>query len=410
MLQSFLLAILILMLMNIYQVKKYEQVPTPSFLLKILRIALFLFFLTLICPTTQSALLETKKDLPLEITEKDYKKEAILKFNQAVDAWAKKNPKQAVSLLEESLEIDPNMWISYLGLGQAYESEREYTKSLQAYKDFLKLAPKGSQDRKAVIEEIKYLTYILRFGEKNLKGEDYLSLVRTKHEGKEFYTRWDISSPLKIYFYPADDVPNYKKEFKDAFLEGAKIWQKVLLDLSFEVIDSSPFSKLKPKEREKKEKELIDQAQIKVVFPSRFKIKGDPNSPLAGEIEAQSYPIIRDKKNFRVLGLFMISPYIYYQAQIAIPLEPLTELKLNKQVQKIKILAAREVGHALGLWGFSPNPDDLMFEGEVGELKLSDRDIDTIVKLYELDPEKENVLTNIEEEIEDEELEEFIDF
>ena len=91
----------------------------------------------------------------------------------------------------------------------------------------------------------------------------------------------------------------------------------------------------------------------------------------------------------------MISPYIYFQSQIAIPLEPLSKLKSEDQLKKIKIVAAREVGHALGLWGFSPNPDDLMFEGEVTELKLSDRDKNTIKKLYELDPTKdENVLTN----------------
>ena len=152
---------------------------------------------------------------------------------------------------------------------------------------------------------------------------------------------------------------------------------------------------LKPEEKEKKEKEFIDEAQIRVIFPSRFKVKGDPNNPIAKEIDAQSFPIVRDKKNFRVLGVIMISPFIYYQSQIAVALEPLSKLKPDDQIKKLMIIAAREVGHALGLWGFSSNPDDLMFEGEVLELKLSERDKNTIKKLYELDPNKdENVLTN----------------
>ena len=69
-------------------------------------------------------------------------------------------------------------------------------------------------------------------------------------------------------------------------------------------------------------------------------------------------------------------------------------LSSHEQINKLKIIAARETGHVLGLWGFSPNPDDLMFEGEVKELKLSKRDKNTIKKLYELNPEKDEVLTN----------------
>ena len=91
----------------------------------------------------------------------------------------------------------------------------------------------------------------------------------------------------------------------------------------------------------------------------------------------------------------MVSPFIYFQSQIAIPLEPLSKLKSEEQIQKLKIIAAREVGHALGLWGFSPNPEDLMFEGEVTELKLSSRDKNTMKKLYKLNLEKEDILTNL---------------
>lgn len=335
-----------------------------------------------------------RSELPLEISEKYYKKEAILKFNSAVEKWGVKNVDEAISLWKEAISIDPNLWVSYLGLGQAYESQKEYGKSLEAYNQYLKLAPKQAPDRQTVTESVKYLAYLLRHGEEAIKGSDYLALVKTKHKGKEHYVRWDLSNPIKIYFYPAKGVVNYKDEFQTAFLDGAMIWQETLPDLRFEVIDSSILLKVKSKEKEKKEKELIDQAQIKIIFPSRFKVKGDPNNPIASQIDAQSFPIIRDKKNFRVLGVIMISPYIYFQSQIAIPLEPLSKLKEEDQIKKLKIISAREVGHALGLWGFSPNPDDLMFEGEVAELKLSERDNNTIRKLYELDPEKENIVTN----------------
>lgn len=381
-------------MINISQVKKYEQVTTGCIRLKSKLISLFAVVLLLICTT---CLAYGKNELlkpSLEISEKYYKKEAILKFNEAVQKWELKDAKSAILLWNEAVLLDPNLWIAYLGLGQAYDSEKEYQKSLSAYNKFLKLAPKASPDRESVLETVKYLTHLLRYGEEAIKSEDYLALVKTKHQGKEHYVRWDLSTPVKIYFYPASNVQNYKREFEAAFLEGAKIWQEALPDLKFEVVDN----KISGKKAKEKEKEIIDSAQIKVIFPSRFKVKGDPNNPIASEIEAQSFPIIRDKKNFRVLGVIMISPFIYFQSQIAIPLEPLSKLKPDEQIKKLKIIAARETGHALGLWGFSPNPDDLMFDGDVGVIHelplLSDRDITTIKKLYELNPEKDEIVTN----------------
>ncbi len=335
-------------------------------------------------------------ELPLEISEKFYKKDAILRFNDAVKQWESKNALQAISLWNEALKLDSRLWVAYLGLGQAYNSIHEYTKSLEAYKHYLELAPKQAPDIKSVQESVGYFSHLLRFGEEQIKSKDYLSVVKTKHQGKEHYVRWDLNNgkPLKIYFYPANGIPNYRSEFQNAFLDGAMLWQEVLPNLKFEVLDNTMPLKFQDKEAKKKETEIIDTAQIKVVFPSRFKVKGDPNNPLASQIDAQSFPIIRDKKNFRVLGIIMISPFIYYQSQIAIPLEPLAKLNFNDQIKRLEIIAAREVGHVLGLWGFSPNPEDLMFEGEVSELKLSERDKNTIKKLYELDSTKEELVTN----------------
>ena len=345
--------------------------------------AIFIIFLLLICSIN---VFSKDKDLPLEISEKYYKKEAILKFNEAVKKWQSNDAASAISLWNEAINLDENLWTAYLGLGQAYDSIKEYKKSLGAYREYLKLAPKAAPDRESVSETVKFLAHILMHGEEIIKSEDYLSLVKTKHQGKEHYVRWDLSSPIKIYFYPASGVPNYKKEFESAFLEGANVWQEALPNLKFEVLDNG--------KSKKAEKKLIEEAQIKIIFPSRFKVKGDPNNPIASQIDAQSFPIIRDKKNFRVLGVIMISPFIYFQSQIAIPLEPLSKLKDEDQIKKLKIISAREIGHVLGLWGFSPNPDDLMFEGEVTELKLSDRDKNTIRKLYEMEAERDEIITN----------------
>ena len=73
---------------------------------------------------------ENSSELPLEVSEKHYKKEAILKFNEAVKEWELKNTDKAISLWNEAVKIDPKLWVAYLGLGQAYDSIKEYSKSL----------------------------------------------------------------------------------------------------------------------------------------------------------------------------------------------------------------------------------------------------------------------------------------
>ena len=403
-------------MINISHVKKYEQYTLSSVFVRIAYLFLFCSVLTFTSypgyskdndsfntnskqeglqnPSENTDKKNNQTELPLEITEKFYKKDAILKFNEAVKEWDLKHVEPAIKLWTKALNLDSRLWVAYLGLGQAYEGKKEYKKSLDSYSKYLELAPKAASDRQSVIESVKYLSHLLRNGEEAITADNYLSLVKTKHLGKEHYVRWDLNNSLKIYFYPAEGVPNYRKEFQSAFLEGAMIWQEALPNLKFKVIDNSILNIFNKEIRDKKEKELIDQAQIKIIFPSRFKVKGDPNNPIASQIDAQSFPVIRDKKNFRVLGVIMISPYIYYQSQIAVPLEPLSKLKPDAQIKKLKIIASREIGHILGLWGFSPNPDDLMFEGEVSELKLSNRDKKTIQLLYELDPEKEEIVTN----------------
>ena len=390
-------------MINISHVNKYEQSVSKSNFLTLVMVYLLLVLaiLTNSCNTYVLAVDDNGMDLPLEISEKYYKKDSILKFNQAVGKWGQRDVKkesvdEAIILWSEAVSVDPNLWVAYLGLGQAYDLKKEYKKSLEAYNNYLTLAPKEAPDKKTVIESVEYLTHLLKHGEEALVSEDYLNLVKTKHQGKETYVRWDLSKPIKIYFFPAYGIPSYKEEFQVAFLQGAKMWQEVLPSFKLEILDNTEVASLPVKKADQKEKEILEQAQIKVVFPSKFKIKGDPNNPVAQEIDAQSFPIIRDKKNFRVLGIIMISPYVYYQSQIAIPLEPLLKLKPNEQINKLKIIAAREIGHALGLWGFSPNPDDLMFEGEVTQFKLSERDKNTMKKLYELNPGTEDLITNQE--------------
>lgn len=53
----------------------------------------------------------------------------------------------------------------------------------------------------------------------------------------------------------------------------------------------------------------------------------------------------------------------------------------------MRLLSLHEIGHAIGIWGHSDNPNDIMFDTLGAQTGLSDRDINTINRLYSLSPD-----------------------
>ena len=53
----------------------------------------------------------------------------------------------------------------------------------------------------------------------------------------------------------------------------------------------------------------------------------------------------------------------------------------------MKLLSVHELGHAIGIWGHSDDPNDVMYQALGSQPGLSFRDINTINRLYSLDPD-----------------------
>lgn len=68
-------------------------------------------------------------------------------------------------------------------------------------------------------------------------------------------------------------------------------------------------------------------------------------------------------------------------------LEPRVEVLVSPELRAsvLEATAVHELGHAFGIWGHSPEPDDVMaiHQNQNPVLKLSERDTDTLNWLYQ---------------------------
>ena len=71
-------------------------------------------------------------------------REALALYNDGMDAFKKKNFKQAAKLYNKALAIDENFAFAWDNLGLTYRYMQKYDKALAAYQKSLKVSPKGS--------------------------------------------------------------------------------------------------------------------------------------------------------------------------------------------------------------------------------------------------------------------------
>jgi predicted Zn-dependent protease len=63
--------------------------------------------------------------------------------------------------------------------------------------------------------------------------------------------------------------------------------------------------------------------------------------------------------------------------------EPNTEITMENRREQVRKLILHELGHAIGIWGHSKDPGDIMYTHPIVS-ELSNRDVKTVQKLYQL--------------------------
>ena len=281
-------------------------------------------------------------------------------YSDGVAAYKSQNYGRAAQLLQTALkqgQRDPNA-LFYLGM--AYAHLQQYEPARQAFELVIQSVPPSDDLAAKARNNINYITrqqiatvsssgkaaQIMTASLSRTSKDNYLTYVIPGGKVVHFSS---ARMPLRVYISDGLKVPGWNSGMKQSVLYAMRAWYSA--------------------------------THGKVSFTQTFN-------------EANADIIVRWRNNFTD-GILGISPLetigdtivrsdvnlaVYYpDSNQPIPMEDL------------KAIAVHEMGHAIGLRGHSPFPDDIMFYSKTRQQNtLSQRDINTIGMLYKLDADVKN--------------------
>jgi hypothetical protein len=255
----------------------------------------------------------------------------------------------ALAHLRQAIAIDaarPAAWLNLAGVfqmgGQLKEAVVTYAEFIQRFPT-QRLVAKAQEIRSQLNKELTGQAEVEKaLGGHGASANDYFPYA--SHEGT---LRWPADkSTIKVYISSAPDTPGFKSEYAGVLADCFKQWEAACQNVRFEFVKTAPGS------------------DIECVWTDN---SGQISSPLEGG--AASF----------VHGANGIS-----HATITI----LTKGKSSDSPlspNQLRAVCLHEIGHALGLIGHSPKPQDVMYcsvPPASVKVPLSERDKATIQKLY----------------------------
>lgn len=304
------------------------------------------------------------------------KQAAVRLYNRAVDQAAQGNTDNAIATYKSALELNPFMVEAFNNLANLQEKKRQYADAAVTYKQALALAPQDAllhfnlavilEKQGKVIEAYEHyreyvklspnpkpqiVELIKNFDAKHLAGKntpDYYSLVTQESNGERLiWPEWQI--PIPVYIGLTDPR---QAVFIQNIYQGFDTWSAVT-------------------NRTLRFREVGYPDQAKILITLRQGPLMDPNASIG-------------HANFNSASLYQEDPMRALKVSIVINTgEPDNDLPLENRREQVSKLVLHELGHAIGIWGHSKDPTDIMYTHPIVS-RLSQRDINTVRKLYKI--------------------------
>jgi predicted Zn-dependent protease len=255
-----------------------------------------------------------------------------------------KRDEELIRLAYHAISINPGNPDAYRRLGVLYGRMGQMPQSIAAYEEYLKYASHPDRGVRNLVENYR----MSRNSQKN--APDYLS--EATHSFQEEIMTWQTkSSPVRVYIPSGNASQSYAPPVIMACLNA---WEKA----------TNGRLRFLP---------VINPQNANILITFQEGTMTDTNAHV-GNAE---YIMPEDQYRKHRLSLVKVS----LNTGDAETRRRLQGAALSKQFYR---MALHELGHAIGIWGHSSDPGDVMFARPIAE-NLSDRDVSTVRKIYGLE-------------------------
>lgn len=304
------------------------------------------------------------------------KQAAVRLYNRAVDEATQGNTDTAIATYKSALELNPFMVEAHNNLANLQEKKHLYADAADTYRQALALSPQDAvlhfnlavileKQGKVVDAYEHYREYvklspspkpqivelIRNFDAKHLASKntpDYYTLVTQESNGERL--AWpEAQIPIPVYIGLTD--PSQAVFIRNIY-QGFDTWSTVTNHIL-------------------KFREVGYPDQAKIIITLKQGPLMDPNASIG-------------HANFNSASLYQEDPMRALRVSIVINTgEPDNDLSLENRQEQVSKLVLHELGHAIGIWGHSKDPTDIMYTHPIVS-QLSPRDINTVRKLYKI--------------------------
>lgn len=304
------------------------------------------------------------------------RRQAVQAYNNGIDHANQGKVPAAIADYKQALQFDPYLIPAYNNLANLQEKKGLYVDAIETYGKAIEMAPDEPllhfnlaviQEKQGKIVEAyeHYRQYvklstnpdpqivelIRNFDARRLTGKndpDYYTLTTKESRGERLVWRdWQMPIPVFLALYDPTQTPFVAEVYKDF-----DTWTKASQGrLQF--------------------REVGYPEEARIVINLRQGPLMDANSSIGhASFNSQTLNTEDPMKNLRVSIVVNTG-------------EPDSDITLENRREQVRKLVLHELGHAIGIWGHSKDPGDIMYTHPIVS-ELSSRDVNTVQKLYGL--------------------------
>ncbi len=249
---------------------------------------------------------------------------------------------ETIELYKRGLQINPAEPLLHRNLGILYEKLGKIQEAVAEYSQYMKLSPNPDPPIRAIVENY-------RLNRKMAAGTpDYLVAAMRSSQGSPLI--WPTRTlPVKVYVH----LQNPDQNFSMALIRKAlNTWENATGKRLLFLLSTRP-------------------AEANIVI----RLQEGPLSDPVAHIGQAQYEADETQRQRNELSLVSI--------QLNTGNAETAKLPAESRDEQFYRMTLHELGHAIGIWGHSPDPGDIMFNHPISAT-LSQRDVTTIRMLYGL--------------------------